>query len=197
MDGIKAIAEMALPMIYTGICQFLGATGYFHRFIKGYANIAKPLNNLLSGVNSKLKGCFVWLPPAAVVAFQELKLKCMTAPVLTFADFHKPFLLETDASGDGLGTVLSQKQEDGCYHPVAYASRGLKGELRYHSSKLEFLALKWAITEQFREYLQYEPFHVKTDNNPLIYVMSTPNLDAVGHRWVASLAGFNFTIEYL
>ena len=132
------------------------------------------------------------------MAFQELKLKCITAPVLAFADFHKPFLLETEASGDGLGTVLSQKQEDGCYHPVAYASRGLKGgELRYHSSKLEFLALKWAITEQFWEYLQYQPFHVKTDNSPLTYMMSTPNLDAVGHHWVASLAGFNFTIEYL
>ena len=198
MDGIKAIAEMALPMTYTGICQFLGATGCFRRFIKGYANIAKPLNDLLSGVNSKLKGCFVQLPPAVVVAFQELKLKCMIAPVLAFADFHKPFLLETDASGDGLGTVLSQKQEDGCYHPVTYASRGLKGgELRYHSSKLEFLTLKWAITEQFCKYLQYQPLRMKTDNNPLTYVMSTPNLDAVGHHWVASLVGFNFTIEYL
>ena len=122
MDSIKAIAEMAPPRTYTGVRQFLGATGYFCRFIKGYANIAKPLNDLLSGANSKLKGCFVRLPPAAVVAFQELKLKCITAPVFTFADFHKPFLLETDASGDGLGAVLSQKQEDGCYHPVTYAS---------------------------------------------------------------------------
>ena len=122
MDGIKAIAEMALPRTYTGICQFLGATGYFRQVIKGYANIAKLLNDLLSGANSKLKSCLVRLPLAVVVAFQELKLKCMTAPVLTFADFHKPFLLETDASGDGLGTVLSQKQEDGCYHPVTYAS---------------------------------------------------------------------------
>ena len=91
VDGIKAITEMALPTTYTGIRQFLGATAYFRRFIKGYANIAKPLNDLLSGVNSKLKGCFVQLPPAAVVAFQELKLKCMRVPVLTFADFHKPF----------------------------------------------------------------------------------------------------------
>ena len=100
--------------------------------------------------------------------------------------------------GDSLGAVLSQKQEDGCYHPVTYASRGLKGgELRYHSSKLEFLALKWAITEQFCEYLQHQPFRVKTNNNPLTYVMSNPNLDAVGQRWVAYLAGFNFTIEYL
>ena len=198
MEGVKAIAEMAPPRTYTGIWQFLGATGYFHRFIKGYANITKPLNDLLSGVNSKLKSCFVRLQPAAVVVFQELKLKCITVPVLAFADFHKPFLLETDASGDGLGAVLSQKQEDGCYRPVAYASRSLKGdELRYHSSKLEFLTLKWAITEQFREYLQYQPFCVKTDNNPLTYMMSTPNLDAIGHCWVASLAGFNFNIKYL
>ena len=132
MDGIKAIVEMALPRTYTGI---LGATDFFHRFIKGYANIAKLLNDLLSGTNSKLKSCFVRLLPAAVVAFQELKLKCMTAPVLAFTDFHKPFLLETDASGDGLGAVLSQKQEDRRYHLVAYARRGLKGgELRYHSS---------------------------------------------------------------
>ena len=122
VDGIKAIAEMAPPRTYMGIHQFLGATSYFHPFIKGYANIAKPLNDLLSGANSKLKGCFVRLPLAAVVAFQELKLKCITAPVLAFADFHKPFLLETDASGDSLGAVLSQRQEDGCYHPVAYAS---------------------------------------------------------------------------
>ena len=198
VDSMKVIVEMALPRTYTSIRQFLGATGYFRQFIKGYANITKLLNDLLSGTNSKLKSCFVQLLLAAVVAFQELKLKCMTVPVLTFADFYKPFLLETDASGDGLGTVLSQKQEDGCYHPVTYASRGLKGgELRYHSSKLEFLALKWAITEQFGKYLQYQPFCVKTDNNPLTYMMSTPNRDAVGHRWVASLAGFNFTIEYL
>ena len=122
IDGIKAIAEMAPPRTYTGIWQFLGATGYFRRFIKGYANIAKLLNDLLSGVNSKLKSCFVKLPSAAVVAFQELKLKCITAPVLAFTDFQKPFLLETDTSGDGLGAVLSQKQEDSRYHPVPYAS---------------------------------------------------------------------------
>ena len=138
------------------------------------------------------------LPPAVVVVFQELKLKCITAPVLAFVDFHKPFLLETDASGDGLGAVLSQKQEESWYHPVAYTSCGLKGcELRYHSSKLEFLAIKWAIMDQFREYLQYQPFKLETNNNPLTYVMSTPNLDVVRHHWVAALAGYNFTIEYL
>ena len=125
-------------------------------------------------------------------------MKCLIAPVLAFADFKKPFLLETDALIEGLGAVLSQKQDNGHYHPIAYASHGLKGgKLKYHSSKLEFLALKWAVTEQFREYLQYQPFLVCTNNNPLTYVMTTPNLDAVGHRWVAAMARYNFEIEYV
>ena len=125
-------------------------------------------------------------------------MKCLTVPVLAFADFKKPFLLETDASIEGLGAVLSQKQDDGRYHPVAYTSCSLKGgELKYHSSKLEFSALNWAMTEQFREYLQYQPFLVRTDNNPLTYVMTMPNLDAVRHRWVVAMAGYNFEMEYI
>ena len=122
------------------------------------------------------------------------------APVLSFATYSKPFLLETDASKDGLGAVLLQKGDAGKYHPIAYKSKALsKSEKNYHSSKLEFLALKWAVTEHFREYLQYspEPFLIRTDNNPLIYVMMTPNLDATGHQWVGSLANYNFKIEYL
>ena len=183
-EGPKGITEITPPATYTQVRKFLGATGYFHRFIKGYAKIAKPLNDLLQGENSKLKSHPVRLPLDALAAFQELKMKCLTAPVLAFADFKKPFLLETDASIEGLGAVLSQEQDDGHYHPVAYASRSLKGgELKYHSSRLEFLALKWAMTEQFREYLQYQPFLVRTDNNPLTYVLTMPNLDAVGHRW--------------
>ena len=197
-DGLKGIAEIAPPATYTEVRKFLGATGYFRRFIKGYARITKPLNDLLQGENSKLKSHPVGLHPDALAAFQELKMKCLTAPVLAFADFKKPFLLETDASIEGLGAVLSQKQDNNRYHPITYASRGLKGgELKYHSSKLEFLALKWAVTEQFREYLQYQPFLLCTDNNLLTYVMMTPNLDAVGHRWVAAMAGYNFEIEYV
>ena len=60
-------------------------------------------------------------------------------------------------------------------------------EKYYHSMKLEFLALKWAVTEHFKEYLLYQPFLVKTDNNPLTYLMTTPNLDATGHQWVSAL----------
>ena len=196
--GLKGIAEIAPPATYTQVRKFLGTTGYFRHFIKGYTRIAKPLNDLLQGENSKLKSQSLGLPPDTLATFQELKMRCLTVPVLVFADFKKPFLLETDASIEGLGAVLSQKQDDGRYHPIAYASRGLKGgESRYHSSKLEFLALKWAVTDQFKEYLQYQPFLVQTDNSPLTYIMTMPNLDAVRHRWVAAMAGFNFEIEYV
>ena len=78
-------------------------TGFFRRFIKGYAKIAKPLNDMLSGEASKLKSEPVELTLEALQAFEELKMKCMTAPVLGFADFNKEFRLETDASSDGLG----------------------------------------------------------------------------------------------
>ena len=152
----------------------------------------------LSGNNSKLKSERVELHPEALQAYDELKMKCMTTLVLAFADFEKPFLLETDASKEGLGAVLSQKQPDGHYHPVAFTSCTLHGgEKNYHLSKFEFLALKWAITKQFHEYLQYHPFTVRTDNNPLMYILTTPNLDAIGHRWVAALASFDMNIEYL
>ena len=119
-------------------------------------------------------------------------------PVLAFTDFKKPFWLETNASKEGLGAILLQESDNGQFHPVAYANRELKGgEPKYHSLKLEFLALRWAMTEQFWEYLQYQPFTVRTDNNPLTYILTTPNLDTLGHRWVATLAGYNMKLEYL
>ena len=196
--NLKAIAEMAPPKMYTEIRRFTGMTGFFQRFIKGYSKIAKPLNNLLEGEASKLKSEELELTPEALKVFEELKMKCMMAPVLVFVDFKKPFRLETDTLKEGLGAVLLQELDDGQYHPVAFASRELKeGEPKYHSLKLEFLALKWAVTEQFHEYLQYQPFTICTDNNPLTYILMMPNLDVLGHRWVAALASYNMKLEYL
>ena len=124
-------------------------TGFFRRFIKGYSRIAKPLNDLLEGEASKLKNEELELMLEALKAFEELKMRCMMAPILVLADFKKPFCLETNASKGGLGAILLQQSDDGQYHPVAFASWELRGgEPKYHSSKLEFLALKWVVTEQ-------------------------------------------------
>ena len=98
----------------------------------------------------------------ALEAFQALKQACMNSPGLAFADYMKDFLLIMDASKEGLDAVLSQKQADGWFHLVAYGSWALTAhEKNYHSTKLEFLALKWATMEHFKEYLLYQPFLVK------------------------------------
>ena len=134
------------------------------------------------GATKKKEACSLSLKAKEV--FKQLKLELIKAPVLPFADYSKPFLLEIDTSQDGLGAVLLQKGDNGKYHPIVYGSRALsKSEKNYHSSKLEFLALKWAVTEHFKEYLQYspEPFLIRTDNKPLTYMMMTLNLDATRH----------------
>ena len=110
--------------------------------------------DLTSSDNKDKKLEHVDLSPEALEAFNHLKAACLQAPILAFPDLDQPFLLETDTSGKGLGAVLSQKQADGQYHPITYASRVMnETEQMYHSNKQEFLALKWAVTEQFHEYL--------------------------------------------
>ena len=180
--NLKAIAECALPQTYTEMCAFLGLVGHYRRFIKGFAHIAQPLNEHLTGEGASRKSEWVSLLEDALKAFEALKQACMPAPVLAFADYTKPFLLETDVSKDGLGAVLSQKQADGQYYPVTYSSRAFTSHKKnYHLTKLEFLALKWVVTEHFKEYLLYQPFLIKTDNNPLTYILMTPNLNATSH----------------
>ena len=92
---------------------------------------------------------------------------------------------------------MYQEQTDGTDRVIAYASRTLsKSESKYHSHKLEFLALKWAVTDRFHEYLYGGKFEVFTDNNPLTYILTTAKLDATGQRWVASLANYDFKLNY-
>ena len=110
---------------------------------------------------------------AAEEAFQTLINRCTNAPILAYADFSLPFELHIDASDIGLGAVLYQTQE-GKKRGIAYASRTLsQSEARYPAHKLEFLALKWALTDQFYEYLYGNSFAVYTDNNPLTYILTT------------------------
>ena len=200
--NLESIAQCPPPDTYTKVKSFMGLVGHYRCFIKGFAKIAAPLYDLTSRDNKDMKSEPVDLSPEAREAFEHLKATCLQAPILAFPDFNKPFLLETDACRRGLRAVLSQKQADGRYHPIAYASHVMnETEQRYHSNRQEFLALKWAVTEQFHEYLSpygknRNKFVVGTDNNPLTYIFSSANLDAAGQRWVARLTSYNFSLEY-
>ena len=138
-NHLEAIAE-CLPLdTYTKVKSFVGLVGHYRHFIKGFANIATPLYDLTSGENKDKKSEHLDLPLEAREAFDCFKAACLQASILSFPDFSKPFLLETDASGKGLGAVLSQKQSNGQCHPIAYASHIMnETEQRYHSNKQEF-----------------------------------------------------------
>ena len=200
--NLESIAQCPPPDTYTKVKSFVGLVGHYRCFIKGFAKIAAPLYDITSSDNKDKKSEHVDLSPEVREAFNHLKAACLQAPILAFPDFNKPFLLETDASGRGLGAVLSQKQADGQYHPITYASHVMnETEQRYHSNKQEFLTLKWAVTEQFHEYLSLyrknrNEFVVRTDNNLLTYIFSSANLDVAGQRWVAHLVSYNFSLEY-
>ena len=198
---IEKVANWPVPESVNDVRSFLGFVGYYRKYIKGFSQIAKPLTDLLRGLEStskkKSKLLKVKWQQQEQQAFDKLKTACVTAPVLGYADFSKPFILHTDSSLDGLGAVLYQVDPEGNLKVIAYASRGLsQPEKNYPAHKLEFLALKWAVTDKFKEYLYGAPFEVYTDNNPLTYVLTSAKLDATTQRWVAALASFNFDIYY-
>ena len=185
--------------------QFLGFAGYYRKFVPGFSKIARPLNDLLVGHPAKKmrKGKLgsVQTPDwkwgsEQQVAFDKLKSLLTSPPILGYAQYGKSFILHTDASHEGLGAVLYQEQQ-GHKRVIAYASRGLsQSERNYAAHKLEFLALKWAIVDKFHDYLYGSEFVVFTDNNPITYVLTSAKLDATGHRWLAALSAYNFSIKY-
>ena len=178
-ENVCTVEEFPMPETFTQVHTFCRLVGHYRHFIKGFAHITRPLYNVLG---KEVKMGPVQLSPEVQEAMRILKDKIQSAPMLVFPDFDKPFLLETDASKEGLGAVLSQKQDDGHYHPIVSGSHSLMpSEKSYHSSKLEFLTLKWSVTEHFKEYLTYTPFMVWTDNYPLMYILTIPNLNGTGH----------------
>ena len=122
-------------------------------------------------------------------AFDYLKTCLITAPVLAYPDFNKNFILETDASILGLGAILSQPQEDGKLHPIAYASRTLsQAEKNYPVTDLETLAVVWGVTH-FRYYLYGHQVTIYTDHAAVKAVLGTPNLTGKHARWWSKVHG--------
>uniref|UniRef100_A0A3Q1HDU2 Gypsy retrotransposon integrase-like protein 1 n=1 Tax=Acanthochromis polyacanthus TaxID=80966 RepID=A0A3Q1HDU2_9TELE len=213
-EKISALKTWPRPSTPKELKCFLGFAGYYRRFVEGYSKIAKPLNRLTAGYRPPKKRGKIYKrePPKLAdnpnlplaeqwtheceTAFQTIIGKLTSAPILAFANPQLPYILHTDACRDGLGAALYQEQ-GGRLRAIAYASRGLsKSEQNYPTHKLEFLALKWAVCEKFSDYLYGSSFTVLTDNNPLTYILTTAKLDAAGHRWLAALSTYHFTIKY-
>uniref|UniRef100_A0A3B3HGE9 Gypsy retrotransposon integrase-like protein 1 n=1 Tax=Oryzias latipes TaxID=8090 RepID=A0A3B3HGE9_ORYLA len=211
-DKISTLLTWPVPKTLKELKSFLGFVGYYRRFVQGFSTITKPLHDLTAGYPPTQKNMKPLVKPGAYLdpkepfrerwtpicqqAFNKIIEKLTTAPVLAFADPQKPYTLHTDASSTGLGAVLDQKH-DGNDRVVAYASRGLsRSEAKYPAHKLEFLALKWAVTEKFYDYLYGAQFTVVTDSNPLTYILSSAKLDATSYRWLSALSTFDFKIVY-
>ncbi|KAK3716754.1 hypothetical protein QZH41_000597 [Actinostola sp. cb2023] len=209
-NNVKAVVQLKdlHPKNVGEVRQIAGLLSYYRRYIKDFARLAKPIYDLISedkvGSQKKKVGQrpskepVCWTKEHQTV-LQNLIEKITSPPVMAYPDFTLPYILTTDASKDGLGAVLYQRQ-DGVTRVIAYGSRSLtKPERNYnmHAGKLEFLALKWAVTEQFRDYLYHSPgFTVYTDNNPLTYILTTAKVNATSLRWVNELADFHFNIKY-
>ena len=186
---IEAVKKFPIPKTQKNVKEFLGLAGYYRKFIKDFAKIAKPLSDLTSK-NSK----FSWNSQHQL-AFEELRDCLCTAPILKYPDFSQPFVVTTDASGFALGAVLSQGKigED---TPVTYASRVLnKHEKNYSTTEKEMLATIFAL-KTFRSYLYGRPFTLVTDHRPLVWINSMNDPTSRVMRWRERLKEFEFNIQY-
>ena len=181
---IKVILEWPAPTTVKQLRGFLGLTGYYRKFVPGYGKICQPLYQLTK------KDSFFW-SPTANEAFEHLK-KVMASPqVLTLPDFSKPFELECDASGQGIGVVLQQEGR-----PVAFTSQALGPKNQALSTyERELIAIVHAI-KKWQNYLQGRHFIIRTDHNSLKYFLNHRANTAFQQKWVSKLLGYDYEIQY-
>ena len=190
---VSAVAEWPTPDSRKKVQQFLGFANFYRRFIRGFSAIAAPLHALTS---SKVR--FSWSLEAKA-AFQDLKTRFTTAPILTMPDHRRQFVVEVDASNEGIGAILSQRSEqDGKMHPCAFLSRRLsRAERNYDVGNRELLAVKMAL-EEWRHWLEgaEHPFIVWTDHKNLEYIRKAKRLNSRQARWGLFFNRFDFSLSY-
>lgn len=188
----EAIKSFKIPKSRKQVRSFLGLTGYYRKFIKDYGKIAAPLNKLTS-INVDFK----W-EDRHTIAFDKLKELLINPPILIYPNFDEEFILTTDASGTGIGAVLSQIRNNRDM-PIAFASKALSSReqitMRDSAIEKELLAIVWA-TKYFKQYLYGRKFTVFTDHRPLTYLNSMCNTNMKLMKYKADLSEFDFDIKY-
>ena len=180
---VEAVKKFPTPSNLREVRQFLGLASYYRRFVHNFAKIATPLHQL-----TRKDSKWSWSPECEV-AFWQLKELLTTTPLLAYPNLNQDYILETDASVQGLGAVLSQEQPDRKVHPVAYASRALSpSERNYGITELETLAVVWGVSH-FRHHLYGTSVTIYTDHTAVKAVLESPHLTAKHARWWSRVYG--------
>ena len=181
---VSVILQWVAPKSLKALRGFLGLTGYYRRFIYNYGRLARPLTQLLK------KGNFGWTAES-MEAMQQLKTAVTTAPVLRMPDFSQPFCIECDASGTGLGAMLSQEKQRIVFFSKALAETSLTKSIY----EKELMALVLAI-QHWRPYLLGQNFTIYTDQKSLRYLLEQRITTQNQQNWLAKLLGYDFDIVY-
>ena len=190
VQKVEAVRSFPRPTNLTSLRSFLGLASYYRRFILNFSTVASPLYALTQ------KDAEFFLGQSEQVAFDHLKQILIDSPVLAFPNFDQEFILETDASGVGLGPILAQNQPDGTVQPIAYGSRtSQQHEKKYGAAELEALGVVWAV-KHFRHYLYGHHCHVFTDHEPLKSLLNTPHPSGKLARWGLALQEVDIVIYY-
>ena len=191
---VEAILKMKMPQDQTELRRFLGMVNQLSKFRPQIAELSKPLRDLLSS-----KSHWLW-SDAQQQAFTALKESLTSTPTLAHYDASRQTKLSSDASSHGLGAVLMQRQDDGEWRPVVYASRAMSPtEQRYAQIEKEALGITWA-SERFADYLIGLEFHIETDHKPLVPLLSTKNLEdlpARVQRFRMRMMRFTYSISHV
>ena len=187
---VEAILRIPPPADVSALRAFLGTAGYYRKFVKNYSKVASPLNHLLQE-----EVPYDW-DSDCQNAFETLKKHLTEAPILRRPNFEREFELHTDWSAQGLGAVLTQRDEAGDEYVIAYASRSCnKTERNYSSYHGECLAAVWAVSH-FRYYLYGRKFTLITDHEPLEWLMTNEKLRGMHARWANILQEYDICIKH-
>ena len=188
-DKVRVVQEFPTTINLKELRSFVGLANDYRRFVRGFTNIANPLNPL-----TKKNVPFVWTV-ACAEAFDKLKRALVSAPILAYPNFREPFLLFVDASSTGIGFTLAQIQ-NGKEVVIAYNGRGLnQAEQNYSTTEREALALVEGI-KKFQPYLHNHKFTVVTDHSSLCWLMNVKDTSGRHARWALLLQQFDFNIVH-